>query len=825
MSDQAVLDAEPTGTWSRPLRTLISVTITAGAVVAAWSVLTGIGDRGVLTGEAYLSIVVAVFLSYCGFRWTVAFRYRSEGVEYTWPEVGFVLAVAIHPHPALIAASVAGVWFAQSGRKTLVKVAYNSAAASVSCAAALGVAYLVGGAESPQTPRGATALFLCGLVYALGAEFLTDLAIALAQRVPFWDVARVNVGLDQYLLFGNLLVGTAAGVVVTENPWVVVLLPLGVLVVRRIHFSAVRMRQHNRAFRDLQEATGMLSRLDGREVLEALVTGVARLCQAEIVEVVLADGSMVRGDERSVRPSAEMSYLPGMHVASLNAGGQHLGEVRLRFGKDVKLTEAERRALSTLVAVGGVAIANARQHERTIHDATHDPLTDLLNRRALVLALEDALRRDASRVALFVIDLDRFKEVNDTLGHSAGDVILRVVGDRLRENLGNDGLVSRLGGDEFAVLLPETSPTVLASVSERVRAALNASVTLETPGGVDVAVTVAGSVGVATAATCDDPSGALASAVEVLRRADVAMYRAKGAGGGTAHYDIASDPTNLQRLLLEPELRAAVSDPGQIVVEYQPQYDFGSGAAVGAEALMRWRHPVFGLLKPEVVMPAVERCGLDRALTMVVLDRAIAARATWVEQYGVDVRIAVNVAARTMLDRTFPDAVQEVLRRHHTVPERLVVEVPETVAVSDLDAVADVIEGLHGLGVQIALDDFGTGGAPLTLLARMPVDEVKIDRSIVGDIARNPTAEAIVRATVDLARALGLRTVAKGVETTAVDQVLRGVGCDAAQGYRYGRPVDDDAAGALMQEAQRESRMRTSAGVVRLADVRRRSRL
>jgi diguanylate cyclase (GGDEF)-like protein len=827
MSDQVVPDTAPAGPWSPSHRAVLWVVNIAGVAVFVWAAAGGVSNLDVFPSRAYLAMVVAVVLSYCGSRWPVSFRFRSERVDYTWPEVGFMLAVALYPHPALVAATAAGVWLAGAQRRVpLKKLAYNVSQNTVSCAVALGVARLIGGAPlDPQTVRGAVAVFLCGLVYALGGEFFADLAISTVQRVPFLDVARVNVLLDQYLLFGNLLVGTAVAVVGTESPAVFVLLPVGVLVVRRIHYSAVRMRQHDQGFRDLQSATEMLSRLDGREVLEALVTGAARLCRAELVEVVLADGSVLRGDEERVRPAAEVTHLPYMTTASLEAGGRHLGEVRLRFAKDIKLTEAERRALSTLAAVGGVAIVNARQHERTIHDATHDPLTDLYNRRALMLALEEALSRDAEGVALFVVDLDRFKEINDTLGHSAGDAVLRVVGDRLCSRIGADGVVGRLGGDEFAVLLPAASPMVVAAVSERIRAALGGSVALETPGGGEVTVTVAGSVGVATPATCDDPSGARVSAMELLRRADVAMYRAKAAGGGTAHYDAGSDPTNLQRLLLEPELRAAVGDPAQIVVEYQPQYDFGSGTAVGAEALVRWRHPVYGMLKPDVVLPAVERCGLDRPLTIVVLDRALAARNLWAREYDVDVRVAVNVSPRTMLDRTFPASVQEALARHRTRPDRLLVDVPETVAVSDLDAVADVIGGLHELGVQIALDDFGTGGAPLTLLARMPVDEVKIDRSFVGDIARNRTAEAIVRASVDLARALGIRTVAKGVETTSVDQVLRGLGCDAAQGYRYGRPVDEDSAGALMQDAQKEARMRTSAGVVRLAGVRRRPRI
>jgi diguanylate cyclase (GGDEF)-like protein len=631
------------------------------------------------------------------------------------------------------------------------------------------------------------------------------------------------VGLDQFVLLGNLAVGTGFAWLVHWTPWAVALLPGAVWVTARIHSSGVRMREHEQAFRDLQLATEMLSRLDGREVLEALVTGAARLCRAELVEVVLADGTVLRGDADTILPSAEITDLPHMTAASLNAGGRHLGEVRLRFAGEISLTEAERRALSTLAAVGGVAIANARQHERTRYDATHDPLTELPNRRALMEAADVALQRDADQVALFVIDLDRFKEVNDTLGHMAGDVLLCVTAERLREALGEEGLVARLGGDEFAVLLSTSAPAVLTGVADRVRAVLATPVRLDA-GATEVTVTVIGSIGVATADTAEDSFAGGVGALELLRRADVAMYRAKGNGGGVAHYGEGSDPMSLQRLLLEPELRAAVADPAQIVVEYQPQLAFDSGAPVGAEALVRWNHPVYGVLHPDVIIPAVERCGLDRVLTMVVLERAVAARNRWARDYGVDVRIAVNVAPRTMLDRTFPDAVQEVLRRHRTEPDRLVVEVPETVAVTDLDAVSDVLGGLHRLGVQIALDDFGTGGAPLTLLARMPVDEVKIDRSFVGEMSRNATAEAIVRATVDLARGLGLRTVAEGVESTTVEQALRDLGCDAGQGFRYERAVGEAAAGASMRDAQRAARTRSSAGVVRLAAVRRRAR-
>jgi diguanylate cyclase (GGDEF)-like protein len=793
-------------------------------VLCGLSVASGLRDGSLLGTQPFASLVCAAVLTYLGLRWPFQIRLRSQIVCYTWAEIGFLLAVAIDARPAVVAASAAGAALAFAGRQSRQKVAFNTAVIGISGAVAFGVAHLVaGGTPSAATPRGLLALFLCGLVHALCTELATDLVVSTAQRVSFRTVALGNVGLDQFVLLGNLAVGTAFAVLLPWSNWVVALLPGAVWVTARIHSSGVRMREHEEAFRELQEATEMLSRLDGREVLEELVTGAARLCRAELAEVVLADGTVLRGDAVNLLPSAEITEVPHMTTVSLRAGGQHLGEIRLRFAEEVALTEAERRALSTLAAVGGVAIANARQHERTRYDATHDALTDLPNRRALMEAAEAALRRDARQAALFVIDLDRFKEVNDTLGHMAGDALLCATAQRLRDVLGEDGLVARLGGDEFAVLLPTSVPAALAGIADRLRAVLATPVRLDA-GGTEVTVTVLGSIGIATAVSAENPSADGVGALELLRRADVAMYRAKGSRGVVAHYGDAADPMSLQRLLLEPELRAAVVDPAQIVVEYQPQLAFDTGAPVGAEALVRWNHPVYGRLHPDVIIPAVERCGLDRVLTMVVLEHAVAARARWAHEEGVDVRIAVNVAPRTMLDRTFPDAVHQVLRRHRTAPDRLVVEVPETVAVTDLDAVGDVLGGLHRLGVQIALDDFGTGGAPLTLLARMPVDEVKIDRSFVGEMGRNATAEAIVRATVDLARGLGLRTVAEGVESTTVENALRDLGCDAGQGYRYDRPMDAAAAGVSMREAQRDARTRASAGVVRLAAVRRRSR-
>jgi diguanylate cyclase (GGDEF)-like protein len=837
LTDPVVTPSQPS---RRKVEAIIFAVGAAAIAVIATSVIAGF--RAEREPPALTLVVVGIAL--LATRWPVEFRLGSHHVAYMWTEAALVLSLVLVPPPYAVLGVGGGVLLAYLFRGLPSrKIVFNVGQAFVSSAAAYLAGSVITSDFDPGTVRGLVGLGIAGLVYALTCEVLTDVVVSAVQRVPIRAVAFSGMGLDQALTVVILAIALSIAVGTRWSLAAVAVLPVLVVALRQIHASTMRAREHEQAIRDLESATSALSKLDGTEVLDSLVGGVARLCRAELVEVALAEGTLVQGGRDGLDDAADVTGLTAMTSTPLDVGDEHVGEIRLRFAEPVALTEAEQRALRTLAAIGAVAIVNARRHERTAYDAAHDSLTDLPNRRTLLAAADDALLGAHAHVALIVVDLDRFKEVNDTLGHATGDALLCVVADRLRSAVGSDGLVARLGGDEFAVLIAGGLEGLATAVAERVRTVLQRPARIDAGAGAEVAVAVVGSIGVASVPIDQRPIDPVpiasvpidqrpsvdglppVTSTELLRQADVAMYHAKSTSAGTIHYDPATDPTSLQRLLMEPQLRAAFEDPEQLVVLYQPQVDLSTGAPVGAEALVRWNHPVYGLLTPEVVIPAVERAGLDHALTLLVLERALAARARWVEEFGVDVRVAVNLSPRMMLDRSLPDAVREALRRHATEPERLIVEIPETVAVTDLDGVAGVVGALHLTGVQIALDDFGTGGAPLTLLARMPVDEVKLDRSFVAAMTTNATAEAIVRGTVDLSRSLDLRTVAEGVESATVDRALRDLGCDSGQGYHYGRPLVADAAGQVMAEAKKIARSQASAGVIRLATVRRRPRL
>lgn len=772
-----------------------------------------------------------VGLFFLAWRWRIRVRLRSEMVSYLWGEAAMLIALAISPSPLIVPAAALGVVFALvSAGSDIRKVVFNfGESATASFAAWVVFIAVAGRSPSSGSVSFVVALVLAGLAFLLVMEALSIPVVALVQHESLIAVLIRSRGRDQSLMLLNLAVGSVVAVLTSWIVWAAFLLPLVIGAVRYVYASSFRLQQHEEAFKRLEEITHALNQLDEHSVLEELVAGAAQLFRAEAVEVVMANGTVVSGTGRGADDAPEPEALPAIQFRPLQAAGQHLGELRLRFASQVKLTDAEERTFSTLAAVAGVSIGNARQHEQTRRDAILDPLTELPNRRALMVAINLALAERPESVSLLLVDLDRFKDVNDTLGHAAGDRLLQEVGERLTGAVATEGQVYRLGGDEFAILIPVGTPRQLVTIADRMVQRLAVPVRLDIGMASPVAVTVVGSIGVAKAVPTDAQGYAelpteLVDATELLRRADVAMYRAKGAGGGIDHYDPNSDPTSLQRLLLEPELRAALEDPEQIVVEFQPQFDATTGEPVGAEALVRWRHPVYGVLNADVVIPAVARAGLDTPLTTTVLERALQARNEWFDKHGVDVRVAVNLAPRSVLDRQLPDQIARLLRRNRTPADRLVLELPETVATTDLDAVATVLTALHTLGVQISLDDFGTGGAPLTMLARLPVDEVKIDRSFVTEMNRSATSEAIVRATVDLAHALRLRTVGVGVGNATLDRSLRELGCDAVQGHFYSGPVDADRAGALLAEANKTAQRRQAADVVRLASVRRRQR-
>jgi diguanylate cyclase (GGDEF)-like protein len=432
------------------------------------------------------------------------------------------------------------------------------------------------------------------------------------------------------------------------------------------------------------------------------------------------------------------------------------------------------------------AVSKSRERE-----ALHDALTQLPNRTLFSQSMAETLEiaaRDDSTVAVFLLDLDRFKEVNDTLGHPAGDQLLEVVARRVLSAVRPDDVVARLGGDEFAVLLPDVRDAGHAiEVAERIRRILAEPFRLE---GVLVDVDV--SIGIAVSPQDGTEVESL------MRRADVAMYVAKGEQTGIEVYDIARDPNSPQRLGTVTALREAL-DRGQLELHYQPKVDLADGAVVGAEALVRWRHPDRGLIAPDDFVPLAERTGLVHRLTKYVLESALDQVAQWWAS-GLHVPVAINVSMRDLQEADLAFLVTRALDRHGLPPEALVLEVTESVLVMDPGQAVATLRDLAEVGVSSSLDDFGTGYSSLVLLEQLPVSEVKIDRSFVRRLDEVGGDPAMVRSIIGFAHGLGLTVVAEGVETASAWKMLRDMGCDVAQGFRVARPMPPGEASQWFME-------------------------
>ena len=383
---------------------------------------------------------------------------------------------------------------------------------------------------------------------------------------------------------------------------------------------------------------------------------------------------------------------------------------------------------------------------------------------------------------MMLCDLDRFKEINDTLGHHFGDELLRDLGPRLAEAIGPDGLVARLGGDEFAVLPGEN--TADADELEAIARRLTACV--QQPVGVDEMLLEVGvSIGIARfPRDGEDPHS-------LLRSADVAMYAAKEAHAGCKVYAAALDRHSVRRLSVLSDFRRAL-DADEIVVFYQPIMQMNGARVHGAEALVRWQHPDLGLLPPSDFMPIVEQTGLIGPLTRHVLERAVAQCAAW-RQAGQDLTVSVNLSVRNLLDPELASLISDLLKIYRLTPSALELEITESMLMSDPDRSLVTLTRLSQLGVGLSVDDYGTGYSSLANLRRLPIDELKIDRSFVSPMLSDESDLIIVRSTINLGHDLGLTVVAEGVEDEATLHRLEGLGCDLAQGYHFSKPLSAEA--------------------------------
>ncbi|MEW1958092.1 bifunctional diguanylate cyclase/phosphodiesterase [Kineococcus sp. NPDC059986] len=440
--------------------------------------------------------------------------------------------------------------------------------------------------------------------------------------------------------------------------------------------------------------------------------------------------------------------------------------------------------VSVVSAVALTVLVRQRDRVR-VELARTDPLTGLGNRRALHETAEPLLDRDG-RLGLLLLDLDGFKDVNDTLGHAAGDEVLVQVATVLAATLGDRGTITRLGGDEFAVLVPDPQDgdrgvAELEVLSKRLLAALAVG---DLHAGV-VPIDLQGSIGIAVSG----PDGR--SLGELLQRADIAMYAAKRARVGVLRYDAASDPHSTGALELLGQLRAAM-DADQLALHYQPKVSGDGGRLLGFEALVRWNHPVRGLLLPADFLPFVERTHLIHALTRWVLITALRQAATWRAQ-GLQTSMAVNISA-VSLDSGLLGIVEEALALTRWNPADLVLEITETAIIHDPVGARAVVERLRERGVRVAVDDFGAGSTSLVHLRGLAVHELKIDRQFVSELVAHPEDDVIVSSVIALAHKLGLAVVAEGVETGAAADRLCALGCDELQGFYFARPLPADQA-------------------------------
>jgi diguanylate cyclase (GGDEF)-like protein len=431
-----------------------------------------------------------------------------------------------------------------------------------------------------------------------------------------------------------------------------------------------------------------------------------------------------------------------------------------------------------------IVASASRRLRRQAHEndrlARYDQLTGLPNRTLFRERVAQALgegRPAARAIAVLLLDIDAFKQINDTLGHRTGDEVLREVARRLQTRLGPEAVLARLGNDEYAILQPLAS-----GAADALAVAVATQIEMETPIALDgVALNVELSIGIAFVPDHADDADTL------LQRADMALDRARARRGRVEVYSPEHHQSGAARLALLGEVRPAL-ERGEFVLFYQPQLDLASGRVNGVEALLRWQHPERGMIAPLEFISLIEQTALVGPVTLHVIDLALRQLATW-RALGLELGISVNLSARNLHDPELAQQIEALLHTHAVPAGALTVEVTESAAMADPDLAVDVLETLRALGVGVSIDDFGSGHASIAYLAQLPASELKIDRSFVSRMCGSPRDEAIVRTTIDLARHLELHVVAEGIETTDVCERLAAMGCDTGQGYLISRPA------------------------------------
>ncbi len=634
-------------------------------------------------------------------------------------------------------------------------------------------------------------------------ELLLGWVIAAATAGRLLPTLRADSATAAVGLLVNLLLGLAVFAAVSFDQWGLVLLaPVVLALTIRRYRRRLLLDTTADALPRLRQAAERLEEIDAVRAAGEILHRAATLFAVDRAELVLRAWPGVGDWTHTHEHGQAVQHISGLPAHATDPRvlsvpllrgpaetAEVLGELRLSFPRPPALSVPEQLVLDTFVLTTAGSLDRTRSYAEQVHAARTDPLTGLANRRAFTEHLEQLLpavldthaaagAAGAPGLAVLLFDLDHFKEVNDTLGHSAGDLLLAQLAARLAGWLRPGDLVARLGGDEFAVLLRHISTGRQAlTIADTLLGRLNEPVLVD---GLELPVEA--SVGVALAPRDGTSAQAL------LRCADVAMYRAKDKRNSAVVYDPSLDPAGAERLQLVSQLQAAIRTD-QIVVHYQPIVCLSTAAVLGAEALVRWQHPQRGLLQPGAFVPAVERTALIVPLTLYVLEQAVQQAVSWPSTAVGELTVSVNLSPRCLLVRGIPEQVTRILARYGLPARRLMLEITETLAMSDLQVVDDVLTALREVGVRLSVDDFGTGYSSMSFLRKIAVNEVKVDRSFVAQAPHSRHDRAIVYGTVALAHGLGVPVVGEGVETCGQLQALRASGCDAAQGFLLARPM------------------------------------
>ncbi len=787
-------DADET---DRRLNLTVGLVVAVGSGFLLWSVWTLVRSHGFAGVSWFRAACLAAMLALAT-RLVLMIRIKSSRHGVGMQDAVILVGLMLVPGQWLVLLTALAVAIAKLTQGTpLIRVLFNvGKETAVAGCAVLTVSSL--GLFGPFAPHASDlpVIAAAALAIVVADEVLALPVLSLATHTPLRKIFTDNVDVRLGGMVVRLALGTLAMFGLAQRPTLVVLAPLVMLGLQVLSANQLRERAERAAWQKLAQTTDEFNEVDLDQVLRSAVTRAAELFSADQVDVevrvrqlperlVRGDGSKFRYDGSPPEAPPGLGHEITMPLES-HDGSADVGHLRLWFHRTrVTLTEREQYTLRTFAAALCTAIRNAAayaesqrlaaEHE---HAATHDPLTGLANRRQLYQAGDTILsqRPIEGLIGLLLVDLNHFKEVNDTLGHMAGDRVLTEVGRRLAAAAQPGDLVVRLGGDEFAILFVGLPAPALAV--PRARAVLAA---LDQPMEIDgMRLVIEASAGVALAPS----QGGLQ---ELLRRADVAMYQAKRAGQPIAVYSRSRDTADVGRLALSADLPRAVAEH-EFTVNFQPIVDLASGEVISTEALARWHHPDRGDLNPTRFLDSVERSGLLAAFSEAVLEQALRAAATW-RAAGFMLPVAVNVSPRSLLDPMFPEAVKERLERAQVPPDVLTIELTESLTLSQLDVVDEVLRALRDLGIRLALDDFGTGYSSLATLARVPVHELKIDRAFVAAMDSASAEAAVVRSTIELGRSLDLLVVAEGVESEEQRRRLWEQGCPAGQGHLFGRPM------------------------------------